>query len=113
MVLGFYWFFKIGARDFICSQQSKGFIYQKTSVQFFLSEPEQSSTESRVLDGAQNLDVSSGNNKDEQEPHENGSVVVNNNGELNHSRNERILNGNADKEAPDGHFLSKQTYPIR
>ena len=29
-------------------------------------ESEQSSTESRVLDGAQNLDVSSGNNKDEQ-----------------------------------------------
>jgi len=28
-------------------------------------ESEQSSTESRVLDGAQNLDVSSGNNKDE------------------------------------------------
>ena len=35
-------------------------------VQFFLSESEQSSTESRVLDGAQNLEVSSGNNKDEQ-----------------------------------------------
>ena len=29
-------------------------------------ESEQPSTESRVLDGAQNLDVSSGNNKDEQ-----------------------------------------------
>ena len=28
-------------------------------------ESEQPSTESRVLDGAQNLDVSSGNNKDE------------------------------------------------
>jgi len=28
-------------------------------------ESEQSSTESRVLDGAQNLDVSSGNNNDE------------------------------------------------
>jgi len=64
---------------------------------------EQSSTESRVLDGAQNLDVSSGNNKDEQEPHEHGSVIANNNGGLNHSRNERILNGNSDKEAPDSH----------
>ena len=32
LLLGFYWFFKIGARDFICSQQSKGFIYQKTSI---------------------------------------------------------------------------------
>jgi len=31
-------------------------------------ESEQSSTESRVLDGAQNLDVSSGNNKDRQVP---------------------------------------------
>ena len=79
-------------------------------------ESEQSSTESRVLDGAQNLDVSSGNNKDgqvqgfffvacymvyfsttrsrliadnsiKQEPHENGSVVANNNGGLDHSRN--------------------------
>ena len=29
-------------------------------------ESEQPSTESRVLDGAQNLDASSGNNKDEQ-----------------------------------------------
>jgi len=66
-------------------------------------ESEQPSTESRVLDGAQNLDVSSGNNKDEQEPHENGSVIANNNGGLNHSRNERILNGNSDKEAPDSH----------
>ncbi|OEL31602.1 ALBINO3-like protein 1, chloroplastic [Dichanthelium oligosanthes] len=65
---------------------------------------EQSSTESSVLDGAQNSDASSGDNKDEQESHENGSVVANNNGGLNHSRNE--------KEAADGHSsVSKPASP--
>jgi len=71
---------------------------------------EQSSTESRVLDGAQNLDVSSGNNKDGQEPHENGSVEANNNGGLDHSRNE-APDGNSSVSKPvssDGHKLTDQ-----
>ncbi|RCV39971.1 hypothetical protein SETIT_9G014200v2 [Setaria italica] len=73
---------------------------------------EQSSTESNVLDGAQNSGSSSGDNKDEQESHENGSIVANSNGGLDHSRNERTLNGTSEKEAVDGHSsVSKPTSP--
>ncbi|KAL6638695.1 hypothetical protein ACP70R_023806 [Stipagrostis hirtigluma subsp. patula] len=64
---------------------------------------EQSSTESRFLDGEQNSNASTAESKDEQESHENGSIMANSNGGLNHGRNERALNGNAEKEAADGH----------
>ncbi|KAL6636530.1 hypothetical protein ACP70R_024102 [Stipagrostis hirtigluma subsp. patula] len=64
---------------------------------------EQSSTESRFLDGEQNSNASTTESKDEQESHENGSIMANSNGGLNHGRNERVLNGNAEKEAADGH----------
>ncbi|CAL4920081.1 unnamed protein product [Urochloa decumbens] len=72
----------------------------------------QSSTESSVLDGAQNSVASSGDSKDEQESHENGSILANSNGGLDHSRNERSLNGTSEKEAADGHSsVSKPSSP--
>ncbi|KAK3148783.1 hypothetical protein QOZ80_3AG0208620 [Eleusine coracana subsp. coracana] len=64
---------------------------------------EQPSPDSSALDGKQNSDVSAGDNEDEQEFLENGSIVSNSNGGLDHSRNERTLNGTAEKEAADGH----------
>ncbi|WVZ61260.1 hypothetical protein U9M48_011163 [Paspalum notatum var. saurae] len=73
---------------------------------------ELSSTVSSVLDGTQNSDASLGDNKDEQESHENGSVVTNSNGGINHSRNERPLNGTSEKEAAEGHSsVSKPAAP--
>ncbi|XP_062212997.1 ALBINO3-like protein 1, chloroplastic [Phragmites australis] len=62
----------------------------------------QSSTESSALDGRQNSDASAGSNKDEQESHENGSIIANSNGGRNHSRNQRTVNGTTEKEAADG-----------
>ncbi|GJM97229.1 hypothetical protein PR202_ga14139 [Eleusine coracana subsp. coracana] len=59
---------------------------------------EQPSPDSSALDGKQNSDVSAGDNEDEQEFLENGSIVSNSNGGLDHSRNERTLNGTAEKQ---------------
>ncbi|KAF8708764.1 hypothetical protein HU200_030151 [Digitaria exilis] len=73
---------------------------------------EQTSSESSILDGAQNSGASSGDNQDEQESRENGSIVANGNGGLDHSRNERTLNGTAEKEAADDHSsVSKPASP--
>ncbi|TVU44095.1 hypothetical protein EJB05_03527, partial [Eragrostis curvula] len=73
---------------------------------------EQSSTESSALGRTQNSDSSGRDNEDEQEIHENGSVVSNSNGGLSHSRNEKTLNGTAEKEAVDGHSsVSKSATP--
>lgn len=64
---------------------------------------EQSSSESRVADGTQNSDVSSGDQKDQQGSHENGPVVASINGGVNHSRNEKTQNLSSEKEAADDH----------
>ncbi|PWZ19864.1 ALBINO3-like protein 1, chloroplastic [Zea mays] len=64
---------------------------------------EQLSSESRVADGTQNSDVSSGDQKDQQGSHENGPVVASINGGVNHSRNEKTQNLSSEKEAADDH----------
>uniref|UniRef100_A0A804P651 Membrane insertase YidC/Oxa/ALB C-terminal domain-containing protein n=1 Tax=Zea mays TaxID=4577 RepID=A0A804P651_MAIZE len=63
---------------------------------------EQSSSESRVTDGTQNSDVSSGDQKDQQGSHENGPVVASINGGVNHIRNEKTQNLSSEKNNPSG-----------
>ncbi|XP_006652015.2 inner membrane protein PPF-1, chloroplastic-like [Oryza brachyantha] len=59
---------------------------------------EQAGTQSGIIDGKQNSDVSSGNSIDEQESHENEPVIANGNGGLSHSATERIQYGNTKED---------------
>ncbi|XP_066364683.1 ALBINO3-like protein 1, chloroplastic [Miscanthus floridulus] len=73
---------------------------------------EQSSSESSFLDETQNSDASSGDKKDQQESHENGPIVTNSNGGVNHSRNEKAQHLSSEKEAADDHSsVSKPVSP--
>ncbi|XP_066366139.1 ALBINO3-like protein 1, chloroplastic isoform X2 [Miscanthus floridulus] len=85
---------------------------RRTEVLGQAKQSEQSSSESSFLDETQNSDASSGDKKNQQESHENGPIVTNSNGGVNHSRNEKAQNLSSEKEAADDHSsVSKPVSP--